>query len=87
MKIIRWLSKAKYSFILYYHKIQHYILSLFVIGLADYFFLYELSLSVSSLLVVEALPLVVVVFTILIIRGLVKYIRRKMKEKNHFLFY
>lgn len=87
MRIIEWLKKLVYSLVFYYHKLQYYLLSIVVVGIADYFFLYEVSISLSALLAVEFIPVVIVILGVILFRGLYKYIRRRMKENKHYLFY
>lgn len=87
MRIIESLKKLVYSLVFYYHKLQYFLLSLVVVGITDYFFLYEVSISLSVLLTVELIPVVIVILGAILIRGLYKYIKRRMKENKHYLFY
>jgi hypothetical protein len=86
VNIIEWLRKTTYQLVFFYHKIQYYLLSIVVVGIADYFLLYELSMSLIALLAVEAAPILIVIFSVIMIRELIKWIKRKMRDKNHYVF-
>jgi hypothetical protein len=86
VNIIVWLRKTTYQLVFFYQKIQYYLLSVVVVGIADYFLLYELSMSLVALLAVQAVPILIVIFSVILIRGLIKWIKRKMKDKNHYVF-
>jgi hypothetical protein len=86
VNIIVWLRKTTYQLVFFYQKIQYYLLSIVVVGIADYFLLYELSMSLIALLAVEAIPILIVIFSVIMIRELIKRIKRKMKDKNHYVF-
>ncbi|MNN97041.1 hypothetical protein D3C81_2161240 [compost metagenome] len=57
-------------------------------GIVDYFFIYELLVSLSSvvpLFLLELGPIVFIILAIITIRGVIKYIQRKAKENKHLL--
>jgi hypothetical protein len=83
---MEWLRKTTYQLVFFYQKIQYYFLSIVVVGIVDYFLLYELSMSLIALLAVEAIPILIVIFSVIMIRELIKRIKRKMKDKNHYVF-
>jgi hypothetical protein len=83
---MEWLRKTTYQLVFFYQKIQYYFLSIVVVGIVDYFLLYELSMSLIALLAVEAAPILIVIFSVIMIRELIKWIKRKMRDKNHYVF-
>jgi hypothetical protein len=86
VNIIVWLRKTTYQLVFFYQKIQYYLLSIVVVGIADYFLLYELSMSLIALLAVGAIPILLIIFSVIMIRELIKWIKRKMKGENHYVF-
>lgn len=83
MRLFAWIRKLGYTLTAFVHKFQTLLLSLMVIGIVDYFFLYELLLALSPM-ALEAAPIILIVLTILAVRGVAKYAKRKSKEKKHF---
>ncbi|MFC5700366.1 hypothetical protein ACFPVX_03640 [Cohnella faecalis] len=72
----------------YYQQIQHILLTVFVIGVVDYFFLYEISVylfATMPMLAVELIPLGVLLVLAIIVWRAAKYVRRKMKDNKHYL--
>jgi hypothetical protein len=83
------LKRLMYKFVFYYQKFQFLILSIFVVGLVDYFFLYELLVSIAPLASVFALEAAPVLFTVLLIvaiRGIIQLVRKKLKQRKHYSF-
>ena len=88
MKAFDYLRRAYYMLNYYYQKFQLIIMSFVVVGIVDYFFLYEIFISLSALVplfLVEISPVILLIVSIFIIRGIVKFIK-KMKENKHLLF-
>jgi hypothetical protein len=88
MKAIDYLRRAYYRLSYYYQKFQLIVMSFVVVGMVDYFFLYEIFVSLSALVPVfllEISPFIIIILSIFIIRGIVKFIK-KMKENKHLLF-
>jgi len=88
MKAIDYLRRVYYMLNYYYQKFQLIIMSFVVVGIVDYFFLYEIFISLSALVpvfLVEISPVILLIVSIFIIRGIVKFIK-KMKENKHLLF-
>ena len=88
MKAFDYLRIAYYKLNYYYQKFQLIVMSFVVVGIVDYFFLYEIFVSISALVPVfllEISPVIIIILSIIIIRGIVKFIK-KMKENKHLLF-
>jgi hypothetical protein len=88
MKLIEILRRISYMVIFYYQKFQTIVLSIVVVGIVDYFFLYEIFVSLMplmSLLALEIAPVVIIILSMIIIKGVIKFIRKKIKENKHFL--
>lgn len=89
MKVIDYIRRAYYRLSYYYQKFQLIVMSFVVVGMVDYFFLYEIFVSLSALVpvfLIEISPFLIVIVSIFIIRGIVKFIK-KMKENKHLLFW
>ncbi|MRN53759.1 hypothetical protein [Paenibacillus monticola] len=74
----------------YYQKLQFIVLSVVVVGIVDYFFIYELFISLSTLVPVfflEIGPIMLIILSVIILRGVFKFIRKKMKENKHLLLF
>lgn len=88
MKAIDYLRRAYYKLGYYYQKFQLIVMSFVVVGIVDYFFIYEIFVSLSALFpvfILEIAPVIIIILSIFIIRGIVKYIK-KMKENKNLLF-
>ncbi|MEK5255266.1 hypothetical protein NST74_17520 [Paenibacillus sp. FSL F4-0125] len=88
MKAFDYLRRAYYKLSYYYQKFQLIVMSFLVVGIVDYFFIYEIFVSLSALVpvfVIEIAPIIIIILSIIIIRGIVKFIK-KMKENKHLLF-
>lgn len=83
MRLFAWIRRLGYMLQTFVHKFQTLLLSLMIIGIVDYFFLYEILLALSPM-ALEAAPIILIVLTILAVRGAVRYAKRKSKEKKHF---
>ncbi|TJY43873.1 hypothetical protein E5161_00215 [Cohnella pontilimi] len=84
---MEFLKHAVYKVAFYYQKMQIILLSIFVVGLVDYFFLYEFLMSLAplaSVLALEAAPLVLTVLLIVAVRGIILYVRKKMRERKNY---
>lgn len=89
MKYYEYLKTMMFMCVHYYQRIQNLVLSLFIIGIVDYFLLYEVSVSLIAtmpLLVIELVPVGIFIFTVLVIWRAVKYYRKKMNENKHYIF-
>jgi hypothetical protein len=87
MKLIEILRRIYYMLIYYYQKFQFIVLSIVVVGIVDYFFLYEILVSLMPLMSILALEIApVFILSIIIIRGIIKFIRKKVKENKHYQF-
>jgi hypothetical protein len=89
MKLIEILRRIYYMLIYYYQKFQFIVLSIVVVGIVDYFFLYEILVSLMplmSILALEIAPVFIIILSIIIIRGIIKFIRKKVKENKHYQF-
>jgi len=85
-ELIRW---TIYKLANYYQKFQVLILSLFIVGIADYFILYEIFVSLSAFtpfLLLEISPVIIIVLSVIIIRGAIQSYK-KMKENKHVLIF
>lgn len=72
----------------YYSKFQLIVMSFVVVGIVDYFFIYEIVISLSSLVpmfILEIGPVIIILLSIILIRGIVKF-KKKMKENKNLLF-
>ncbi len=85
MRLRAWLKRWNYALTTYVHRIQFVLFSLILIGVADYFFLYEIFVALAPLELAAA-PVLLAIMAILIIRGTVRHMKRKAKEKKHFMF-
>lgn len=88
MKVIDYLRKAFYKLSYYYQKFQLIVMSFVVAGIVDYFIIYEFFVSLSALapvFILEIVPVITIILSIIIIRGIIKFIK-KMKENKHLLF-
>ena len=85
MRFVAWLKRWNYLMLAYFHKIQFVLFSLVLIGMADYFFLYEIFVALAPFELAAA-PVLLTILAILLIRGAIRHIRSKAKEKKHFLF-
>lgn len=88
MKAFDYLRRAYYKLSYYYQKFQLIVMSFVVVGIVDYFFLYEILVSISALVpvfLIEISPVIIIILSVFIIRGIVKFIK-KMKENKHLLF-
>ncbi|GAA0137101.1 hypothetical protein YSY43_39420 [Paenibacillus sp. YSY-4.3] len=88
MKAFDYIRRAYYKLSYYYQKSQFIVMSFVVAGIVDYFIIYEIFVSLSGLvpvLMLEIAPVLIIILSIFIIRGIVKYIK-KMKENKHLLF-
>lgn len=88
MKVCDYLRRTYYKVNYYYQKFQLIVMSFVVVGIVDYFFLYEIFVSLSALapvFLLEIIPVLIIILSILIIRGIIKFIK-KMKENKHLLF-
>ncbi|MEC0239950.1 hypothetical protein P4H66_08835 [Paenibacillus dokdonensis] len=88
MKAFDYLRRAYYKLSYYYQKFQFIVMSIVVAGIVDYFFIYEILVSLSALVpvfILEIAPVIIIILSIIIIRGIVKFIK-KMKENKHLLF-
>ncbi|RUS45862.1 hypothetical protein [Cohnella sp. AR92] len=86
MKLIEIIRMMIYKLVFYYQKFQVMILSIFVVGIADYFILYEIFVAASSLLLVELGPVIIIVLSVIIIRGSIRFYK-KTKENKHLLIF
>lgn len=90
MRLLYFLRRVLYTIAFYYQKLQFIVLSVVVVGIADYFFIYELFVSLSTLVPVfflEMGPIIIIILSVIILRGLFKFIRKKMKENKHLLLF
>ncbi len=85
MRMWAWLKRWNYALMAYVHRIQFVLFSLILIGVADYFFLYEIFVALAPLELAAA-PVLLTIMAILIVRGTIRYMKRKSKEKKHFTF-
>ncbi len=88
MKVLDYLRRAYYKLSYYYQKFQLIVMSFVVVGIVDYFFLYEIFVSFSALapvFLIEISPVIMIIFSVFIIRGVVK-LMKKIKENKHLLF-
>ncbi|MFC5528522.1 hypothetical protein [Cohnella yongneupensis] len=85
MRLLAFFRRISYTLLTYFHKFQTVILSLMVIGIVDYFFLYEILLAISPM-ALEAAPVILLILSIIAVRGAVKYTKKKAKEKKHYSF-
>ncbi|UHA73514.1 hypothetical protein [Paenibacillus sp. 481] len=88
MKAFDYLRRAYYKLSYYYQKFQLFVMSFVVAGIVEYFFLYEIFVSLSALapvFILEIVPVLTIILSIIIIGGIVKFIK-KMKENKHLLF-
>lgn len=88
MNAFDYLRRAYYKLSYYYQKFQFIVMSILVAGIVDYFFIYEILVSLSGLvpvLMLEIAPIIIIILSIIIIRGIVKFIK-KMEENKHLLF-
>lgn len=88
MKVLDYLRRAYSKLGYYYSKFQLIIMSFVVVGIVDYFFIYEIFISLSALLpmfILEIGPVLILLLSIILIRGIVKF-KKKMKENKHLLF-
>lgn len=89
MKMLNAINKLKIKLYLYYQSLQHFLLSIMVMGILEYFFLYEILIAVLPavpILMLEAGIILAIVTAILAIRGIILYTKRKAKENKHYLF-
>lgn len=85
MRLIDLSRRWIYMLMSYVHKIQFLLFSLVLIGVADYFFLYEVFLALAPFELAAA-PVLLTILAILLIRGAIRHTKKKAKEKKHFLF-
>lgn len=85
MRFIAWLKRWNYVMMAYVHRIQFALFSLVLIGVADYFFLYEIFVALAPLELAAA-PILLSILAFLLIRGTIRHVKRKAKEKMHFIF-
>ena len=88
MKTFEFLRRIYFKTVFYCQKFQKMIMSIVVIGIFDYFFLYELLVSLTPLmplLTLEVAPVFIIILSIIMIRGIYKFIRKKLKENKHLL--
>ena len=84
MRLIAFFRKLGYRLQAFVHRFQTLLFSIMVIGIVDYFFVYELFLALSPF-ALEAAPILLVALTVIAVRSAIKYAKRKAKEKKHFL--
>ncbi|CAI6087056.1 hypothetical protein COHCIP112018_05310 [Cohnella sp. JJ-181] len=88
MKVLDYLKRAYRKLGYYYSKFQLIVLSFVVVGIVDYFLIYEIVISLSSLVpmfILEIGPVIIILLSIILIRGIIKF-KKKMKENKHLLF-
>lgn len=88
MKAFDFVRRAYYKLSYYYQKFQFIVMSIVVAGIVDYFFIYEILVSLSGLIPVFMLeigPIIIIILSIIMVRGIVKFIK-KMKENKLLLF-
>lgn len=89
VKILNAINKVKIKLYLYYQSLQHFLLSIMVMGILDYFFLYEILVAILPavpILMLEAGIILAIVTAIMAIRGFIRYTKRKAQANKHFLF-
>lgn len=90
MDIMDIIRKTIYKMFYYYQKFQLLILYIFVVGITDYFILYELIISLSPfipILLLEIGPIMIIILSVIIFRGVIRFIQKKMKENKHLLIF
>lgn len=90
MDIMDIIRKTIYKMFYYYQKFQLLILPIFVVGITDYFILYELIISLSPfipILLLEIGPIMIIILSVIIFRGVIRFIQKKMKENKHLLIF
>ncbi|MDQ0112237.1 hypothetical protein [Paenibacillus harenae] len=88
MKIINFLKVMKFKLYHYYQSIQHFLLTIMVVGILEYFFLFELLVALLPavpIFTLEAGSILIVIVAVLLIKGFMRYVKKKAKENKHFL--
>lgn len=88
MKAFDYLRRAYDRLSYYYQKSQFIVMSCVVAGIVDYFFIYEIFVSLSAfvpMFMLEFAPILIIILSIIMIRGIVKFVK-KMRENKHLLF-
>ncbi|MNI57059.1 hypothetical protein D3C73_1120970 [compost metagenome] len=86
MYLVNLIRRILFKMAFYYQKFQFIVLSIFAVGIVDYFFIYEILVTLSPFiptLFLEIGPIVLIIISIIIIKGITKYIQRKAKENKH----
>lgn len=88
MNIINYIRRTIYKLLYYYQRFQFLVLSIFVVGITEYFILYEILISLTPfipILLLEVGPIIIIILSVIIVRGVIKFIHKKMKENKHLL--
>ena len=86
LKILKWLINLRDKLYLSYQNIHQYLFAIMVMGILEYFFLFEVFVVLLPL-ALEAGPILIVIILILAVRGIINYSRRKVKENKHLMLF
>jgi len=86
MKLFKLFNDLRFKLFQYYQNIQHLMVSIMVLGILEYFFLYELLIALLPI-AIEAGPILIVILIILAVRGFIRYSRRKAQENRHLMLF
>jgi hypothetical protein len=90
MKLVAFLRRMMFRMSYYYQKVHFLILSIFVAGIVEYFFLYEFFMSIMAfapLLAAEIIPVAILIMLAIVVWKGVKYIQKKMDKNKHRLLF